>query len=182
MSLLTVNLDDIRIIDCGKYGAFKGIPKHKPFLLRQDSFLLGKHEVCLTDKEIFRSSVVTPQRFKEGMATFFKELFEPYLDPWDREGIVVRVLGKRDAGDKGQIFISLIREEFDEVKFSDIIELEYQRIPPWWGRKMIYMMFQGGSISFVVWCGFTSDTMTISDKTKEVFTSIQNGINTYRRS
>jgi hypothetical protein len=181
MSLLTVNLDDIHIIDCGKYGAFKGVPKHKPFLLLQDFFLIGKHEVCLTDKEIFGSSVVTPQRFKEGMAKFFKELFESYLEPGDREGIVVRVLGKRDAGDKGQIFISLIREEFDEVKFSDIIELEYQRIPPWWGRKMICITFQGGSILFVVWCRFTGGVMVISDNTKEAFGSIQNAMNTYRR-
>ena len=41
---------------------------------------------------------------------------------------------------------------------------------------------QGGSISFVVWCGFTGNTMTICDKTKEVFTRLQDGINTYRRS
>lgn len=137
--------------------------------------------MCKTDKEIFKSSVVTPQRFKERMAEFLQDFFGPYLASWDREGIVVRVLNKRDADDKGQIVISLIREEFDKVKFSDVIDFKYQRIPSWWGRKMICITFQGGSISFVVWCRFTGGVMVVSDNSKEAFGSIQNTMNTYRR-
>src|SRR4030042_6506947 len=153
MSLLTVNLDDIRIIDCGKYGAFKGVPKYKPFLLQQDSFLLGNHELCLTSKELSGGSMSTTKRLGEGMEKFIKEFLGPYLDPLSREGIVEQT--KRDADDKSQNFVSLVREEFDEVKFSNIIELKFQRIPFWSGRKMIYITFkEGGSISFLV-CGIT---------------------------
>lgn len=92
------------------------------------------------------------------------------------------MLGKRDVHDKSQLFVSFVREEFDEIKVSNIIELKFQRIPFWSGRKMIYITFQSESISFLV-CDFTPwGVMVMSDQTRKVFESIQIGMNTYQRS
>jgi hypothetical protein len=183
MSLFTVKLDDIRPIECGeytvRYGFIKGVPRYKPFLLQQDSFLMGKHEVCLTNKELFGGSWVSGQMLVKGREKFIREVLGPLIDPWRREEFLKQVI---EARDESEITLSLVREEFDEVKFSNITELKFRRLSFWSGRKTIDVTFQGGSISFIV-CAFTLwGVITRFDETKKVFKSIQKGVNTYRLS
>jgi hypothetical protein len=175
MSLLTVKLDDILPIECGeytvRYGFLKGIERYKLFVLQQDSFLLGKHEVCFTSKKLF-----------EDREKFVREVLGPVLEPVRREELLKQVLEIEEGIDESQIALSLVRENFDEVKFSNITEFKFRRLSFWSGRKTIDVTFEGGSISFLVCALFPPWGMiTRFDKTKKLFRSIQNEVNTYRR-
>ncbi len=184
MSLLTVKLEDILFVDCEKriitFSA-KRMPRYKPFLVQQDSFLLGKHEVCLTNKEISGGMWGCAKKWKLGAEKFIEEILGPVLDPWKREEILKQVLNMKE-GDENRIVVSLVRENFDEVKFSDIIDLELRRLSFWSYVRTIDIASQDRTISFVV-CGVTPLVGVGPDikKTQKIFTIIQNGVKAYRR-
>jgi hypothetical protein len=186
MSLLTMKLEDIHPIDCGiytvRYGFTKGLPRYKPFVLLHDSFLLGKHEVCLTNKELFGGVWGSGKMWNKGREKFLTEVLGPVLNPWKREEALKQVADMED-GDESKIVVSLVRENFDEVRFSNIIELKLRRHSFWAYLRTIDITYQSGSsISFAV-CIFNPLLGIERDinVTKKVFTSIQNGVNTYRR-
>ena len=190
MSLLTVKLADIHPVDCGRYtikflGFTTGVPRYRPFLLQQDSFLLGKHEVCLTNKELFGGLLEwdSGKKWNKGREKFLKEVLGPVLDPWKREEVLEQLVDMED-GDENKIVLYIVRENFDEVRFSNIIELKLRRHSFWSYLKTIDITYQAGSsISFAV-CIFNPLLGLQADvnATKKVYTSIQNGVNSYRRS
>jgi hypothetical protein len=184
MSLLTVKLEDIHFIDCGKYTirfSTKRLPRYKPFLLQQDSFLLGKHEVCLTNKEISGGMWGSVKKWKLGGEKFVGEILGPVLDPWKREELLKQVLNMEE-GDENKIALSLVRENFDEVNFSNIIDLQLRRLSFWSHLRIIDIVSQDKTISFVV-CGITPFVGVGPDnkKTQKIFAIIQNEVKTYRR-
>jgi hypothetical protein len=188
MSLLTVNLEDICPIDCGKWGVFKRRPRYRLFLLLKDSFLLGKHEVCLTNKEIFGGSVysITDEMYVKGRNKFFQEVFGPYLDPWKREETVKQVLSKMDerhriGGVSREIVVSVVREDFDEVHLSDITGFKLRRNSLWSNMKTIDMTFQGRSVSLRI-CEVTAlGVQPNINETQATFVRIQKRMEAYRR-
>jgi len=190
MSLLTVTLADIIAIDCGEYSVFKKAPRYKPFLLQRESFLFGKHDVCLSKREIFKRFFSGSEAFlkKESKERekFIREVLGPALDPWKRDELLKQVLDIDvvNQNDEREIVLSIVLENFSEVKFSDIVELKLRRRFLWWSsEKIIDVTYQGGSISFHV-----SDLNIFFGlphlyiETQNVFESIQNGVNTYRGS
>ena len=185
MPLLTVKLEDIIPIDCGEWGVFKRAPRYRLFVLLHDSFLLGKHEVRLTTKEIFEGPFckTTSEMFLKGRNKFIKEILGCVFD---REEVVGQVVAKIDEGRligvSGEIVVSIVREKFDDVKFSNITELKLRRNSLWSNMRTIDIRFQGGSISFRA-CEFNYlfGMSTNVIETEEIFTRIQNGVNTYRR-
>ena len=181
MSLLTVKLKDVTPIDCGKRGVFKRNPRYRAFVLFLDSILIGKQERCLTYKEIFGGIFVTSKMHVKGRNKFLNEIFGPILDPWRREELLERMLSAKDEREEGEIVLSIVREEFDEVKFSNITGLTLRR-HGWSGVTMIEITYQGGWISFAG-CAFTPwGVQPITKITQDIFVSIQNGVGTYRRS
>ena len=190
MSLLTVTLADIIAIDCGEYGVFKKSPRYKPFLLQRDSFLLGKHELRLSKREIFKrffsgSEAFLDKKSKE-REKFIREILGPILDPRKRDELLKQVLDIdiMNKGDEREIVLPIVRENFNEVKFSDIIELKLRRRFLWWSfEKIIDVTYQGGSVSFHV-CDLNIffGLPHLYIETQNVFESVQKGMNTFRRS
>ena len=83
-----------------------------------------------------------------------------------------------------EIVLSIVPENFNEVKFSDIAELKLRRQFLWWSfEKMIDVTYQGRSISFHV-CDLNIffGLPHLYIETQNIFETIQNGVNTYRRS
>jgi len=199
MSLLTVKLGDIIAIDCGEYGVFKKAPRYTPFLLTRDSFLFGKHEVCLTKKEIlkrfFWGNEVFLNKASKEREKFIRDILGPVLDPRQRDEILKQIIeldirnqiekqnsveAKKDIK---EVFLAIVLENFSEVKFTDILELKLRRGRSWWSiEKIIDVTYEGGNISFHV-----SDLNIFFGlphlyiETQNIFARIQNGLDAYRR-
>lgn len=188
MSLLSVKLEDILLIDCGQYiirfGSVKSFPSYRPFLILQDSFLLGKHEICQISKEIFGGLMEwdTGKKWNMGRERFLREVLGPVLDPWRREELLKQVISIQEGGES-KITLSLVRENFHEVKFSNITDLKLRRLSFWSHLEMIDIVSRDRAISFAV-CLITQLVGVGPDikETKKIFTRIQDGVNTYRRS
>jgi hypothetical protein len=174
-------LNDITPIDCGNRGVFKRYPRYKPFLLQEDSFLLGKHEVRLTYREIFGGVFTTSKMHDKGRNKFLREVLGPVIDPWKREELLERMQASKDEEEEREIILPMVRDRFDEVKFSNISELTLRR-HRWYSEETINVTYVGGSISFVG-CTLTPwGILPTRELTQDIFRRIQKGVYTYRFS
>ena len=145
--------------------------------------------MCLANKEIFGGSfyTITGEMYAKGRNKFFQEVLGPYLDPWKKEETLKQVQSKMDerhriAGISSEIVVSIVKEDFDEVKFSNITAFKLRRNSLWSNMRTIDMTFQGGSVSFRV-CEVTALGVQPSIKeTQAIFVRIQKWIKAYRRS
>ena len=124
----------------------------------------------------------TGKKWNMGREKFLRDVLGPVLEPRRREELLRQVVDMEGRGES-KIALSLVRENFDEVKFSNITELKLRRLSFWSHLKTIDIVSQGRSISFAV-CGVTTLVGVGIDvnETQKMFTRIQNGVNTYRRS
>ena len=90
------------------------------------------------------------KKWNKGREKFLKEVLGPVLDPWKREEVLEQVVDMED-GDENKIVLYIVRENFDEVRFLNIIGLKLRHPSFWSYLKTINIKYQAGSnISFAV--------------------------------
>lgn len=114
-----------------------------------------------------------------GREKSLREVLGPVLDPWRREELLRQVLDTEGRGES-KITLSLVRENFDEIKFSNITDLKLRRLSFWSHVETIDIVSHDRSISFAV-CRITQLVGVGPDikETKRIFIRIQDGVKTY---
>ncbi len=118
MRIISTKLHDVIPVNCGE----QKTPVYRVFSLFPDSFILSKHSVELTDREIFGSRFVTGKKLQHGAEKFFNLLIGPVLEPSTAESTIRAFLERGDEDE--EMILNLVEEKFERVMLYDIRSLK----------------------------------------------------------
>ena len=158
MSILSLKLGNISSINCGS----RSTPLCRFFSLLEDSFIISKHSVSLTEKEQYGGfgRIFTPKkerhRLYQGKNKFFDLLFRPAVDPSLSDEDLKKIINSDQA--KESISIPFIEETIERIAFHQIKSIEL-RGPFLSSSRWINISFQKDwlvqNMTFVL-CDFTT--------------------------
>ncbi len=151
MRIISARLHDVLPVNCGE----QKTPVYRVFFLFPDSFIVSKHTIELTNKELFGGSFVTGKKVELGAEKFFSQLLGPVLDPATGQETIRTFLESGDEEEK--TILHLVEEKFDRVMLYDIKSLKLSGSIFSDFRKIEIHFAQGGfarTLSLAV-CSFT---------------------------
>ena len=121
MSILSLELGKISSINCGSRSA----PLCRFFSLLEDSFIISKHSVSLTENGRFGETLLrrAKKRYQyQGKEKFFYLLFRPAVDPSLSDEALKKIINFDQAEET--ISIPLIEETMERIAFHQIKSIE----------------------------------------------------------
>ena len=170
MSVISLKLNHILPINCGE----KGRPLFRVICLLPDSFLISKHSVSMTKKEIFGDTFNSAKKVDQGREKFFKALLSPLIDPPVSDTDIRRILEAEE--DESIVMIPLREDTLEKRMFHEIESIRLKKDLFSGDGKIEMTLKDNGAMTKHVFsvCAFTPrGVKDSSGKTKEIFKTLK---------